>query len=155
MFKRLLILLWILLSLSLLALSAGCMTKEEQAVRQVVTKYNENLTLALKRPQPELMNGLTTSVESKRIANYIMYFYQQKKLLDSQQKSLEFINVEIQDQKAVVRTKEQWSYQHLDVASRKVVKPEEIINYQATYQLEKTKDKWVVASLEVKDDRKK
>jgi hypothetical protein len=155
MLKRLLVLLWILLSLPLLALSAGCMTKEEQAVRQVVTKYNENLTLALKRPQPELMNGLTTSLEGKRITTYLSYFYQQNKVMDSQLKSLEFIKVEIRDQKAVVRTKEQWSYKHLDLTSRKVVKPEKIINYQATYQLEKTNKKWVVASLEVKDDRKK
>lgn len=151
MFKRLLI----LFGLTILVFSAGCVTKEEKAVRQTVTKYNENLALALKRPQPELMLSLTTPKEYERILTYILYWQQQKKILSSRLNNLNIEQVEIEGEKATVKTREQWSYEHLDRENRKVVKPTADINYQATYRLEKIKGKWVVASLEVKDDRKK
>lgn len=139
----------VLLLLSLTMVS-GCGWPEKKQVRETVRLYNEKKILALKRPEPELMDTLTTKREKQRVLMYILYQYQKKVVIDARLLKLETVKTEVNGNKATVQTKEEWVYKKLDVDTRKPVKKEEKIYYDGTYSLEKTKEgRWVVADLKI------
>jgi len=130
---------------------AGCSWTEKKKVQETVRLYNEKLILALKRPEPELMDSLTTKREKQRILMYILYQYQKKVLIDARLLKLEPGKTEVKGNKATVQTREEWVYKKLDVDTRKLVRGEEKVFYDGTYSLEKTEDgRWVIAELKVR-----
>jgi hypothetical protein len=145
--KRKMFLIAFLISLVLLA---GCSGKEDK-FKTLVRNYNENLSLALKRQDTELMTRFTTSREKIRINLYMEYLTkEQKTILDSKLKKISVGKPQLDGDTAKVMVQEEWSYSYLDVENRKEIKAPKNQAYQSTYYLVKNdKKEWVVDAVDI------
>lgn len=140
-----------LLALAALAglafLPAAC-SQEKVEIKNTVTAYNKMLAEALAKPDPRIMEYLTTRSEFDRIASYIIFLKKDKKVLVSELKSLEFLEVTVLEtggkRTSVVRTKEMWSFHYVDEKTRKRITDERDIGYENTYHLVRRESRWVV-----------
>lgn len=64
--------------------------------------------------------------------------------------------MKVNGKKARVKTHEEWEYKRIDPENRKTIQSNKKVIYQGNYTLEKNKKgKWVVSSLEVKEQNPK
>lgn len=138
------------LAVAALVLLGGC-NAQTTAVRETVMRYNETLADAYERPDAELMTRLTSPKEKTRITMYVLYQLKQNKLLRVTLKQLDFVSVTIDETVATARSREDWTYQHLNKDTRKALDKPAKIHYDATYKLVYAKGRWVVDSLVAKE----
>lgn len=139
-----------LLLLFVVLLLYGC-SKETVELRNVVTAYNKMLVEALSKPDSRLMEYFVTTKEMLRIESYITYLKKDKKLLVSELKKIEFLDTAINDDRAAVKTKEEWLYHYIDSKTRQPVTDKETIAYENTYHLIRDGERWVVDRVDIKE----
>lgn len=137
--------------LSVLLLSA-C-TRGEIEVKNTVSAYTQMLPEALLKPDAEKMRFFASSDEIMRIDAYILQMRQERKLMQSFLKTLEFRSVDIAKgkQEATVTTNEVWRYRYLDEKSRQPVSDESMIAYNNMYYLIKDQGHWVVNRIDLNE----
>ena len=133
------------------ALAAQGCASQEAAVRETIVRYNDTLADAYERPDPELMRRLVGARERERIAMYILFQLKQGKVLRTTLNRLRFVSIAIKDNRAVAKTQEDWTFQHLQKDTKRVLDKPRKIHYDATYGLLYTKGRWIVDRLMVKE----
>lgn len=124
------------------------LAREREAAKEAVERYNKILVQAYNRPNPDLMEKITTEEELKRVALYIMFNLTNNRVLKAHLDELKFDEVKIEKKRwAKVKTIENWSYKYLDFKTKKIVVPVKKARYKVTYTLEKRKGRWLVSSL--------
>jgi hypothetical protein len=125
---------------------------EDVEVKNVVIAYNKMKMEALSKPDFRIMEYFTSTQELLRIEAYITYLKKDKKLIVSELRAIDIDdNVAIEEDKAVVRTSEEWVFHYIDEKTRKPITSDETIKYENTYHLIRTMGHWVVDNVEVKE----
>jgi hypothetical protein len=135
----------------------GC-TRGEVELRNTVSAYNKMLEEALAKPDSSVMSYFASPAENYRVDAYIMQMLQQKKVMLSTLKKIDFKKVELdkKNNKAIVATHEEWVFYYVDEKSRQPVTQEEKISYNNVYHLIMEQKHWVVDKIdgnEVKPDK--
>ncbi len=135
--------------LALAVLLAGYLLTEgkNREVKNTVIAYNESLRSAEREMKSVLMERLTSPRESQRIDNYLAYLLKNRKVLIGEISYIDFDSVEIEGDKAEVRTKERWKYYYADPDTRKPVSDTYDVIYGNLYSLKKQQGHWVVDDL--------
>ncbi len=128
-------------------------SSESVELKNTVTAYNKMLAEALAKPDPRIMEYFTTSYELSRIDAYIVYLKKDKKVLVSELKNLEFVEIKVSDdgKSSTVDTRELWTFHYVDDVSRKPVTEEESISYENTYHLVREDNRWLVDRIDARE----
>jgi hypothetical protein len=124
---------------------------ETVEVRNTVTAYNQMLTEALAKPDPDMMQFFASPRQMKRIRSNLIYITKDRHLLVSEMLSFEFNDTEISGdrKKATVMTRENWRFHFIDQRTRKPVTDKTaLMSYDNTYHLVRLDSRWVVDMIE-------
>lgn len=131
-------------------LVSACGNKQEKAVTDAVRAFNRTLAEALAKPNPDLMADVATEKEQMRIGLFIASLLQKGQVMKCFLDSISFGPVNfLGADKAEVSTKEEWTFEYLDLGTRKAVEPPKKISYSVTYSLELARGDWLVAQLKI------
>lgn len=120
-------------------------------VKNTVIAYNEALRIAEYEMKSGLMEKLTSRREFQKIDNYLAYLLKNRKVMIGDITYIDFDAVEIEGEKAEVRTKERWKYYYADPETRKPVSDTYDVIYGNVYYLLKQQGHWVVDDLMSKE----
>lgn len=153
---------WIGISLFFLAFSLisvffleGCKLKgkagpEEKKASETIYLYNEKLTEAYKKENPELLQSVATRDEINRILKHLVFISSAHERMEYELKKLDYKEFKIEEKKAQVKTEETWLYKIFDKKTNKR-KSSKLIRYRVTYNLVKQKGSWLVSGLKAKE----
>jgi hypothetical protein len=120
---------------------------KKREVKNLVITYNAVLQRAYLELNPTFMEKLTSERELQKIDNYIAYLFKNKKMFKGELKSIEFMDIKVQDEGAAVVTVEHWVWSFVDPSSKKLVSEVFDTQYGNTYYLKKIQGHWVVDNL--------
>jgi hypothetical protein len=129
-----------------LLLSGG----DEREVKNIVITYNRLLQEAHSEGKSELLRKITSERQFVNVDSYITYLFKNRKLFLGEAKDIIFENVTIDDDTAVVVTRETWSYTYINPYTRQPVSENFIETYGTTYHLKKDRGRWIVDALDSK-----
>lgn len=139
------------------SLSLGCgarETEEEFLVKNAVRKYNTALVESYRTGDPSLLDGLATEPEIRRVDILIATLQGQNRRLRASLERIDFAGVQVEGAHlATVRTREVWSYEHVDASRQTRVGDRRRIESDLLYSLERHGAKWLVASLAHSEER--
>lgn len=139
------------------SLSLGCgarETEEEFLVKNAVRKYNTALVESYRTGDPSLLDSLATEPEIHRVDILIATLQGQNRRLRASLERIDFGDVQVEGARlATVRTREVWSYEHVDATRQTRVGDLRRIEYDLLYSLERHGAKWLVASLAHSEER--
>ncbi|MDA8234784.1 MAG: hypothetical protein M0Z31_08320 [Clostridia bacterium] len=158
----------ILILLSILLTGCGP-SGEEKNIQTVIRKYNNNLPIALESQNTTILEGLATEKELGRVLIFTSVMKKENKIVQAKMEKLEFVDINIEKvvekgtkprnpldigglPKAKAKTKEVWSFQYLDVNTKKPLDKVQKLKYDATFTLVKQNDQWLVHSIEFKEE---
>lgn len=148
----------------LLLTGCGLIDGEEKNIQTLIRNYNKNLPIALESQNTTILEGLATEKELGRVLIFTSVMKAENKIVQAKLENLQFVDINIEETgdkstkprnpldisglpKAKAKTKEVWSFQYLDINSRKPVHKVQKVKYNATYTLVKQNDQWLVHSI--------
>lgn len=129
----------------------GCTSPEqthEKHLKTIVAKYNNALTQAYSSRFLSSLSEVASEKEVNKVEVIIASFFQGNTLMESELHRMDFHDVNIEGDKATVRTSEDWSYRWVDFRTSEEIEPLKDIHYEMLYHLIKKDDKWLVDSVE-------
>lgn len=133
-------------------------SNETIEVNNTVTAYNQMLTEALAKPDPDMMQFFASPRQMKRIRSNLIFITKDRHLLISEMLGFEYIDTEISDDKsaAKVMTQERWRFHFIDERTRKPISDKAaLMSYKNIYHLVKIDSRWVVDMIEKNVTEKK
>lgn len=118
---------------------------------KAVKEYDQALSRALESSSIEPLASYATQVELRRVQAYIFFNYSEGKFMKSDLKKIKFTKVKVSGKKAEVNAEEEWTYQYLDLRTKRPLENLEKVKYRAKYKLSKTNGRWVVSKVEAKE----
>ena len=75
--------------------------------------------------------------------------------MDGRLENIKFKNITISGNAANVITSEDWVYEYKNLKTRQSVLPASAIYYEMEYILQKKENKWIIAQINIKAEKKK
>ncbi len=124
---------------------------EKNSVVKAVEAYNDALSEALESLSIEPLASHATQTELGRVQAYIFFNYSEGKFMKSNLEKINFTKVKLEGKKAEVSAEEEWTYQYVDLRTKKLLGNLEKVKYKTKYKLSKSNGKWLVSEVEAKE----
>jgi hypothetical protein len=128
--------------------SCSTVNPEEEAIRRLIGKYNMAIVTAYKNLGMEPLREVASKERFEKVEVIINSFMQGGQMMEAELLELDFKGMEIDAERARVRTSEDWKYRWVDVRTREVKVPLTEIHYEMLYHLIKRDDRWLVEKTE-------
>jgi hypothetical protein len=137
-----------ILSLFLLTLSLACSRVNFSEARMLVARYNQVVSEAYRKGDILLIDEVVglNAPDGKRLTGLIGVRKDMGIALDAHLDNLEVVGVEQLKEDLRVRTKEQWRYRDVEVATGRQVGDASVDRYEMIYHFKYTKGTWLVES---------
>lgn len=124
---------------------------EKGQLLKAVNKYNSMLIRTYMEADLDLMRGVTTDNQLKKILPTVLALRARNNLMMADQKTFEVKKISVSGTKAFLETVEEWDYwwQHKDTGE--ITEPRKITRYSIRYNLVNEEGKWKVDGLETTD----
>jgi len=131
---------------------SGCASNEppdqQSELKTIIAKYNNAIVEAYKNQNFEYLTQVATEEELNKIGIIINSYRQSDQIMEAEIRKIDFREVKIDGDKAVVKTSEDWSYRWLNYKTGQEVEPPQDIHYELLYQVIKKDGKWLVDAVE-------
>lgn len=135
------------MTMVLLALAFfGCASEDarKEELKGVVLKYNNALIEAYKSQLYERLMEATGKEEFKEVVERVSAYIHAGRIMESELKKISFKQITITDDKAEVRTSEDWTYRWVDFRTGKEVEAIQNPHYEMLYHMAKKDSRWMV-----------
>ena len=129
---------------------SGCAKKEspeEYPVKVAVTKYNNAIIDLYRTVSPEKLNEIALEEESFRVQNYMSIFLPGERLMDAKYQKIEFREVTVEGDTAIVKTSEDWTFRWIHFKTGEEIEPWKDLHYKMQYDLTFIDGKWMIAKV--------
>ena len=126
---------------------AGCNSGEisqEAELKTIIAKYNIALVEAYGYQFFEPLKEVAGEDEVGKVEIIIDSYMLGNQIMEAQLNRMDFNEINIEEDRATVRTSEDWSYRWVDLRTGEEVEPLRDIHYELLYHLIKNDDKWLV-----------
>lgn len=130
--------------------AVGCAREsaEDFLLKNAVRKYNRALVETYRMAEPGLLADVAAEQEVRKVDVLITTLQMQNKVLRASLDRIAFIGMDRPgDERAEVKTSEDWFYEHMDRKTRQRVGQAKRIHYELVYTLERKGGKWIVAGI--------
>jgi hypothetical protein len=122
---------------------------KQSTPQEAIESYLAWLTYAFRNMDSEVATPTMTPDLAQRTAYYITMNAADEKALNQRLDSLTFVQVEVQDTVATVKTNETWTFNYLSLRTGNFDEPQ-VVRYEATYTVLMIDGIWRVQSVDVK-----
>lgn len=127
----------------------------KQTIEGTVRFYNLALEKVFDKGKSSYLNNYADPMEKQRVELYYLSLAQEQKIkLNVKMLDLKFKKIKINKNKAAVTTDELWENKYFKPGNPDTEIGSEKITYEMSYNLKKTKDNWLVSSVEIIEERK-
>jgi hypothetical protein len=120
---------------------------EKQEVKNLVITYNDLLRKAHTEMKPSHVRKLTSDWQYKKIDSYIALNIKNRRIIDGELKDMQFEDISVEKDTAMVITKERWVWKFIDPVSKNAISETYDDLNRNTYHLKKIKGHWVIDDL--------
>lgn len=134
-----------------LAVFFGCAGREmpeEAELKIVVARYNSALAEAYGRQSFGSLRDAAVEREVKKIEVIINAYLQAEQVMEAELHRVDFKSVKIEEDRADVKTSEDWKYMWVNSKTGAEVEPPKDIHYELLYRLVKKDGRWLVEKVE-------
>lgn len=128
---------------SLLSCTSRGVDKTDE-LKIVIAKYNNALIEAYKNQFFEPLKQVASEEEVKKIGVLVNSYRQSDRIMEAELNKIGFRKMIIEEDKATVRTSEDWSYKWIDYRTKQEIESMKDIHYEMVYHLEKKEGGWFV-----------
>ncbi|RJQ47623.1 MAG: hypothetical protein C4538_04965 [Nitrospiraceae bacterium] len=121
---------------------------KKREVKNIVITYNDVLRKAHLEMNASLLSRLTSEKQLKKVDSYIAFNLKNGRIIDGELRDLQFQDIIIQENSAIVVTIERWGWVYMDPGSKKPVSEMFDDVYGNTYSLVRTGGHWVVDDID-------
>ena len=121
----------------------------------MIMSYNKLLIEAAKTGDTEPLKDLLIQREREKLNHWIASWHDSNVYMDGRLENIKFKNITISGNAANVITSEDWVYEYKNLKTRQSVLPASAIYYEMEYILQKKENKWIIAQINIKAEKKK
>lgn len=121
---------------------------DNKQVKGTVMRYNQLLIEGYQTLNMNPLQEAATTKQAEKTYFHMAALGEGKVRMESTLKKIKFIDITIQQEnKATVKTKEVWDFQHINIVTKQIVLEERDFEYIITYELVKERGRWLVANV--------
>lgn len=138
----------LLLPISILA---GCASKgnnEDARLKVIIVKYNNALIEAYSNQFFAPLKEVADKDQVRRVDIFIDSYLTAKQIMDAELLKIDFREIKIEGETALVRTSEDWSYRWINYRTKREVAPRKNIRQEIMYHIVKKDNRWLVKKVE-------
>ncbi len=141
--------------LGLMLILSGCtsVSKDEQILKDTIVKYNTLLAEGYQKLNMTPLLHVATEEQSQIVYHHMSALGEADIKMIAKLEKIDFLDIKNTQDKAEVKTKEEWDYVHISINSGKTISENSVI-YKLKYTLIKKADKWHVAEIKIESEEK-
>lgn len=137
----------IVLWVGLLSCTSRGINKTDE-LKIVIVKYNNALIEAYKNQFFEPLTQVASEEVVRKIGVIVNSYRESDQIMEAELNKIEFREMVVEEDKATVRTSEDWSYRWINYRTVQEVEPHQDIHYEMFYHLLKKNGRWRVEKVE-------
>ncbi len=142
----------------LLILFSGCNKEKAPSIdsailKHVIVQYNRLLAEGYRTLNMNTLVQVATEERATKAYYHMAALGEERKRMDSTQTKIDFLDIRsISPEQAEVKTREEWSYKHVNIDSLEVEYQDSIL-YEMKYTLVRKNDQWFVSDITVEAEK--
>jgi hypothetical protein len=122
---------------------------QEHTIKNIVGKYNSYLIEANKTRDVSHLKEIADEHVTIKLSLWMAAWEDGNVYLDAELRNIDFNDMKITGESAVVMTRENWSYIYRDLDTQEIAEPRQYVSYSMQYQLEKKEKSWLIMEVTI------
>jgi len=140
----------------IISLLSGCsavnVSKQDQILSKIVIQYNKLLIEVNKTRDVNPLKEIAAKPVIEKLSLWMGAWECGNVYLDAELKNIDFDDLKIAGESALVITSEYWSYIYRDLDTQEIAEPRQFISYKMQYKLEKRQHTWLITEIDILEE---